>query len=70
MFLDPNRVQRWIILVMTISLKPLFEAINQVDSEHDMTQIVLPIGEYFTAKRCAIFFSTNFLLQITIFRKY
>jgi hypothetical protein len=42
---------------MTSPLKLLFEAIDQVRSEHDMrSQIVPKIGEYFAAKRWGIFF--------------
>lgn len=42
---------------MTSSLKLLFEAINQARNDHDLrSQIVPKIGEYFAAKRCAIFF--------------
>ncbi|HEY9690577.1 MAG TPA: LuxR C-terminal-related transcriptional regulator [Oculatellaceae cyanobacterium] len=42
---------------MTSSLKFLFETIAQADSEDEMrSQIVPKIGEYFIAKRCAIFF--------------
>jgi DNA-binding CsgD family transcriptional regulator len=42
---------------MTNSLKPLFEAISQTQSEQDMrSQIVPKIGEYFAATRWGIFF--------------
>lgn len=42
---------------MTSSLNLLFEAINQAHSEHDLRSRIVPkIGEYFAAKRCAIFF--------------
>ena len=48
---------------MTIALKLLFEAINQVPSEQAMrTQIMPKIGEYFAAKRSAIFFFDHFPL--------
>ncbi|AFZ11625.1 transcriptional regulator, LuxR family [Crinalium epipsammum PCC 9333] len=42
---------------MTSPLKFLFETIDQAHSEDEMrSQIVPQIGEYFVAKRCAIFF--------------
>ncbi|HEY9698783.1 MAG TPA: LuxR C-terminal-related transcriptional regulator [Trichocoleus sp.] len=42
---------------MTSSLDLLFEAIDQAQSEHDLrSQIAPKIGEYFEAKRWAIFF--------------
>ncbi|MEG5058851.1 LuxR C-terminal-related transcriptional regulator [Microcoleus sp. A2-C5] len=42
---------------MTNSLQHLFEAINQVKDEQDLrSQVVPKIGEYFAAKRSAVFF--------------
>ena len=42
---------------MTISLQLLFEAINQVEDEHELRSHIAPkIGEYFAVKRSGIFF--------------
>jgi DNA-binding CsgD family transcriptional regulator len=42
---------------MTTSLKPLFEAINQVQHEEELrSQIVPKLGEYFGAKRSGVLF--------------
>ena len=42
---------------MTISLQLLFEAINQVEDEHELRSHIAPkIGEYFSVKRSGIFF--------------
>ena len=47
---------------MAISLQLLFEEINQLKDKHDLqSQLVPKIGEYFAAKRSAIFFFEQLL---------
>lgn len=47
---------------MAISLQLLFEAVNQVNDEHDLRSHLVPkIGEYFAAKRSGIFFFEQLL---------
>lgn len=54
---------------MTRSLKPLLETIDQVQSEQDLRSHASQIGAYFGAKRSAIFFFDQLLLNDPKFQK-
>ena len=55
---------------MTISLQLLFEAINQVEDEHELRSHIAPkIGEYFAVKRSGIFFFDQLPLADKSFQK-
>ena len=49
---------------MTLSLKPLFEEIDQAKDEHSLRSSIAPqIGAYFAAKRSGIFFFDQLLVD-------